>query len=41
MDIGFVLDNEDKSITRSDVYFKELFNQCGLNIYKLKVIPIV
>ncbi|CAI9285290.1 unnamed protein product [Lactuca saligna] len=33
---GFVLDNEDKSITRSDVYFKELFTQCGLNIYKLK-----
>ncbi|KAJ9538427.1 hypothetical protein OSB04_031160 [Centaurea solstitialis] len=33
---GFVLDNEDKSITRSDVYFKELFTRCGLNIYKLK-----
>ncbi|KAL4590278.1 hypothetical protein LXL04_003205 [Taraxacum kok-saghyz] len=33
---GFVLDKEDKSLTRSDVYFKELFTQCGLNIYKLK-----
>ncbi|KAM3343100.1 alpha N-terminal protein methyltransferase 1 isoform X1 [Capsicum galapagoense] len=33
---GFVLDNEDKSLTRSDSYFKELFNQCGLYIYKMK-----
>ncbi|KAF9589807.1 hypothetical protein IFM89_028742 [Coptis chinensis] len=33
---GFVLDNDDKSITRSDSYFKELFNQCGLYIYKLQ-----
>lgn len=33
---GFVLDKEDKSITRSDLYFKELFNRCGLHIYKLK-----
>ncbi|XP_070024453.1 alpha N-terminal protein methyltransferase 1 isoform X4 [Nicotiana sylvestris] len=33
---GFVLDKEDKSITRSDSYFKELFNQCGLYIYKMK-----
>lgn len=34
---GFVLDKEDKSITRSDLYFKELFSQCGLHVYKLKV----
>ncbi|KAK1416974.1 hypothetical protein QVD17_26094 [Tagetes erecta] len=33
---GFVLDNEDKSLTRSHAYFKELFNQCGLNIYNMK-----
>ncbi|KAK4440280.1 Alpha N-terminal protein methyltransferase 1 [Sesamum alatum] len=33
---GFVLDKEDKSITRSDLYFKQLFNQCGLHIYKMK-----
>lgn len=33
---GFVLDKEDKSVTRSDLYFKELFSQCGLHIYKLK-----
>ncbi|GMP73221.1 hypothetical protein CsSME_00031040 [Camellia sinensis var. sinensis] len=33
---GFVLDKEDKSVTRSELYFKELFNQCGLHIYKLK-----
>ncbi|WMV14109.1 hypothetical protein MTR67_007494 [Solanum verrucosum] len=33
---GFVLDKEDKSITRSDSYFKELFKQCGLHIYKMK-----
>ncbi|CAN4105452.1 unnamed protein product [Withania somnifera] len=33
---GFVLDKEDKSITRSDSYFKELFNQCGLYIFKMK-----
>ncbi|XP_061373175.1 alpha N-terminal protein methyltransferase 1 isoform X2 [Gastrolobium bilobum] len=33
---GFVLDNEDRSITRSDLYFKELFSRCGLHVYKLK-----
>lgn len=33
---GFVLDTEDRSITRSDLYFKELFCQCGLHIYKSK-----
>lgn len=33
---GFVLDKEDKSITRSDSYFKELFYQCGLFIYSTK-----
>ncbi|KAF7803947.1 alpha N-terminal protein methyltransferase 1 [Senna tora] len=33
---GFVLDNEDRSITRSDLYFKELFGRCGLHIYKTK-----
>ncbi|KAK9133964.1 hypothetical protein Scep_013492 [Stephania cephalantha] len=33
---GFVLDKEDHSITRSDLYFKELFNQCGLHLYKSK-----
>lgn len=31
---GFVLDKDDKSITRSDLYFKELFKRCGLHIYK-------
>ncbi|WCJ24368.1 N-terminal Xaa-Pro-Lys N-methyltransferase 1 [Euphorbia peplus] len=33
---GFVLDKEDRSITRSDVYFKELFSRCGLHLYKSK-----
>ncbi|KAL9329092.1 hypothetical protein ACSQ67_004095 [Phaseolus vulgaris] len=33
---GFVLDNEDRSVTRSDKYFKELFSQCGLHVYRLK-----
>ncbi|KAG8482022.1 hypothetical protein CXB51_026886 [Gossypium anomalum] len=33
---GFVLDNEDRSITRSDLYFKDLFHQCGLHLYKMK-----
>ncbi|XP_057812217.1 alpha N-terminal protein methyltransferase 1-like isoform X2 [Salvia miltiorrhiza] len=33
---GFVLDNQDKSITRSDLYFKQLFKQCGLHILKMK-----
>ncbi|KAD6794761.1 hypothetical protein E3N88_05657 [Mikania micrantha] len=33
---GFVLDNEDKSLTRSHTYFKELFNRCGLGIYRMK-----
>ncbi|KAJ6423017.1 hypothetical protein OIU84_024030 [Salix udensis] len=31
---GFVLDKEDRSITRSDSYFKELFSRCGLHLYK-------
>ncbi|KAG8639245.1 hypothetical protein MANES_14G126000v8 [Manihot esculenta] len=33
---GFVLDKEDRSITRSDAYFKELFSRCGLHLYKSK-----
>ncbi|KAJ4848294.1 hypothetical protein Tsubulata_049286 [Turnera subulata] len=33
---GFVLDKEDRSVTRSDAYFKELFTQCGLHLYKTK-----
>uniref|UniRef100_A0A2P2KK46 Alpha N-terminal protein methyltransferase 1 n=1 Tax=Rhizophora mucronata TaxID=61149 RepID=A0A2P2KK46_RHIMU len=33
---GFVLDKEDRSITRSDLYLKELFGQCGLHLYKSK-----
>ncbi|RDX69061.1 Alpha N-terminal protein methyltransferase 1, partial [Mucuna pruriens] len=33
---GFVLDNEDRSVTRSDSYFKELFSRCGLYVYKSK-----
>ncbi|RZC43785.1 hypothetical protein C5167_036732 [Papaver somniferum] len=33
---GFVLDKEDKSVTRSDLYFKELFKQCGLHLFKSK-----
>ncbi|XP_020095912.1 alpha N-terminal protein methyltransferase 1 isoform X1 [Ananas comosus] len=33
---GFVLDRDDHSVTRSDLYFKELFNQCGLHIYSTK-----
>ncbi|XP_022716504.1 alpha N-terminal protein methyltransferase 1 isoform X2 [Durio zibethinus] len=34
---GFVLDKEDRSITRSDLYFKDLFRQCGLHLYKMKL----
>ncbi|KAG5235878.1 alpha N-terminal protein [Salix suchowensis] len=30
---GFVLDKEDRSITRSDSYFKGLFSRCGLHLY--------
>ncbi|XP_004293704.1 PREDICTED: alpha N-terminal protein methyltransferase 1 [Fragaria vesca subsp. vesca] len=33
---GFVLDKEDRSITRSDLYFKELFRQCGLHLHRIK-----
>ncbi|EOY25627.1 Methyltransferases isoform 2 [Theobroma cacao] len=33
---GFVLDKEDRSITRSDLYFKDLFRRCGLHLYKIK-----
>ncbi|CAH2046484.1 unnamed protein product [Thlaspi arvense] len=33
---GFVLDKEDRSITRSDPYFKQLFRRCGLHLYKTK-----
>lgn len=34
---GFVLDKEDRSITRSDPYFKQLFRRCGLHLYITKV----
>ena len=34
---GFVLDKEDRSITRSNPYFKELFRRCGLHLYQTKV----
>ncbi|XP_004504731.1 alpha N-terminal protein methyltransferase 1 [Cicer arietinum] len=33
---GFVLDNEDRSITRSDSYFRELFSKCGLHVCRVK-----
>lgn len=33
---GFVLDKEDQSITRSDSYFRQLFQRCGLKIFKTK-----
>ncbi|GFP96687.1 alpha n-terminal protein methyltransferase 1 [Phtheirospermum japonicum] len=33
---GFILDKEDKSVTRSDPYFKHLFKKCGLRIYRMK-----
>ncbi|KAJ9140904.1 hypothetical protein P3X46_031496 [Hevea brasiliensis] len=33
---GFILDKEDRSITRSDVFFRELFCRCGLHLYKSK-----
>lgn len=35
---GFVLDKEDCSITRSDLYYKELFQRCGLHLYQAKVL---
>ncbi|PNX94415.1 alpha amino-terminal protein methyltransferase, partial [Trifolium pratense] len=34
--LRFVLDNEDRSVTRSDKYFRELFSRCGLHVYKAK-----
>ncbi|KAG0500734.1 hypothetical protein HPP92_000806 [Vanilla planifolia] len=33
---GFVLDKEDSSVTRSELYYEELFNQCGLYVYNSK-----
>ncbi|KAI0527159.1 hypothetical protein KFK09_002758 [Dendrobium nobile] len=33
---GFVLDTEDSSITRSDLYFRDLFKQCGLYVHSSK-----
>ncbi|GJW85278.1 alpha N-terminal protein methyltransferase 1 [Tanacetum coccineum] len=33
---GFKLDNEDKTIARSDEYFNELFSQCGLHVHYMK-----
>lgn len=30
---GFVLDKDDQSITRSDSYFKDLFDRCGLYVH--------
>jgi len=37
MPAGFVLDKEDHSVTRSDTYFRDLFKQAGLCLYKIKV----
>ena len=34
---GFVVDKVDSSVTRSDSYFRELFEQTGLYLYKTKV----
>ncbi|KAL2610048.1 hypothetical protein R1flu_028621 [Riccia fluitans] len=31
---GFVLDKEDASVTRSDRYFRDLFQEAGLYVYK-------
>ncbi|KAL9224394.1 hypothetical protein vseg_000430 [Gypsophila vaccaria] len=33
---GFVLDKEDYSVTRSHAYFLQLFQRCGLHVYKIK-----
>ncbi|XP_078437104.1 alpha amino-terminal protein methyltransferase [Wolffia australiana] len=33
---GFVLDKDDNSVTRSDFYFKQLFNKSGLHLLKTK-----
>ncbi|KAJ3670037.1 hypothetical protein LUZ60_010361 [Juncus effusus] len=33
---GFVLDKDDQSITRSDLYFRDLFEQCGLYIHSIR-----
>ncbi|KAK8953120.1 Alpha N-terminal protein methyltransferase 1 [Platanthera guangdongensis] len=30
---GFVLDTVDSSVTRSNLYFRDLFKQCGLHVY--------
>lgn len=34
---GFVVDKEDTSVTRSDAYFRDLFQQTGFQLYKTKV----
>lgn len=34
---GFVVDKVDSSITRSDAYFRNLFQQAGLYLYKTKL----
>ncbi|KAJ4746306.1 Alpha N-terminal protein methyltransferase 1 [Rhynchospora pubera] len=33
---GFVLDKDDQSITRSDTYFRELFERCGLYVHSAR-----
>ncbi|XP_078163707.1 alpha amino-terminal protein methyltransferase [Carex rostrata] len=33
---GFVLDKDDQSITRSDAYFRDLFNRCGLFVHSAR-----
>lgn len=34
---GFVVDKDDSSVTRSDTYFRDLFEQAGLSLLKTKV----
>ncbi|KAH7442338.1 hypothetical protein KP509_03G083400, partial [Ceratopteris richardii] len=34
---GFIVDKDDSSITRSDTHFRELFQQAGLYLYKMKL----
>lgn len=34
---GFVLDKVDSSVTRSDEYFRDLFRQAEIHVYKHRV----
>jgi hypothetical protein len=39
--IGFLVDKDDSSVTRSDKYFRELFKRCNYELFLVEVCPLL